>query len=757
MKKKLRSLYAESIRSQALRDMMIRDTVLNECESSHVSTENDVISKIPYCPSGFGENSETVSVTAENPNYWMRTRNGEKEKSLQERQNPFLIPEAGFSLNGKRNQISSSHLLFDFSSLDKANNRKIKNIIESEQIKNMNDIESDKDLSETSRQIYSSLEVNHFNTSTRKNENTKYFEDSTVTRVNRTERAEEQSRNKPVLFFRNEAKIPKVITAKRRLIKSKNQHTQTMNLLSTAVKKHSGRHASKAAQEIKTKNLKHIPAILRRRNNTAIINEQLNIFDELNSAVEEPQETLVRSKLKENVLFTPGSLITKSNGNSKRLDPAVAANAILNNVGTRDIDVQTCVIASPNLHNDEVRFIKNSCLQMDSKQQSQNVNIGNIFSQNSKRNPSIQKTIMFTKKESRNIGHCSHINNLISGGTTESSNVYLMRKSVPQQHEKSMRNVCIAHRSCQRTSGNCYGSFHCSQSSDGFNESSQQFKDPHVQEESAIYEKVLSRRVQQHPKCGNNHKCHNKDEKVCYVVVDQCKDLSSSPNCAIDNRPTKPENCRTFQHIRCCQQDIGDVGILKGVQNLQILPMEERDSPVSLTNSQCIGNTVLVEEQPIKYLAFENNSKAHRMPIYVQKNVTSADNAKLISPKVNYRVVSRPKESDQEIILVPAREPNNVVYLKQQDLNHSNISYERYSEPKKVVFYRPENQPNTQRVKTSSNLCEIHASNKNIIGIRNTECEGIAINLQKAEDVKQFKRDSVNWEEMPYRLSHGNI
>ncbi|XP_076235704.1 uncharacterized protein LOC143180063 [Calliopsis andreniformis] len=735
VKKGLRSMYAEAFHSQFLRDMIKRGTLLNERENSQSSLQNDIPSESAYCPSDLLIHKET----------------DKEENNSQEPENLFLAPEPGFCLNGKRNKVSKSHLLFDLSLLNGVNRPvEVENTIELEQMKKLSDLESDDDLTD-----FTSLDVNRASTSTCKDDSNTCFEDFIPAYLNNTEKAEKQDRNKHVLFFTNQAEISNDITI-RKLTKNKTQHKQSMHSLNTAAKRYSGKHMLKASNQIKAKNLKHIPAILRRRNNAATINDQVNIFQESTNINDESQEELFHLPPKQNILFSSDLVKRNVDEKLKRLETTAAANAILNDIGTEDIEVQTCVIASPSLRNDEVLFIKN-CPQIDSKQQLQNINANNIFPHNSKKNgnPAVQKTIMFTKKDSRNISHCLHLNSLISDGASESSNICVVRKNHPQQQEKSTRNVCTMHRNCQKTSASYYRPFHCSQNSDNSNHNSQTFKNSNVSQlenvqvrQEPAYEKVLLRKVQQHPKYENNKKCHDKDEKVCYVVLDRCKSFNTS-SCSSDNRPTKMKNPRIQQNRRCCEEDISNVGILKGVQNLQLLPVEEREPQVRFTNSQCIGNTVVLEEQPIKYLAVENDSQAQRIPIYVQDNrhVATVDNVEVINPNVNYHVVSCPKESDQKIILVPAREQNNVVYLKQQDLKHSNISYEKCPHPKKVVLYRQGCSSNTQCVENSSNLCEIHVPKQNLIEIRNDKCEDVAINLQKADD-------SINWKKQRYRSSH---
>lgn len=750
VKKKLRSIYAESFRNQFLRDMIKRNTILNSCETPSLSPENELPSETGYHrPSNYGTDAGILPVAKENPGRQDRCRTSEEENNSQG-PSTLLLVERSFSLNGKWNQIPTPHLLFDLSLLQGPSIcTGLETIAESEQSKRATENKSDNGLTRLNQYLPSSLEVNHSAMSMSKSSSPKYFENPVPMHQNRSERMKKAS--KTVLFLPNEAKPSSDFTAKKHLIKRRNQRTQTMHSLNSAARRDSGKHAFKASQQVKAKNQKHIPAILRRCSS----NNPVNLFSETMDSIEEPREMFLHSTLKQNNLFDPGPLITELNRTSKVLGRSASANASFDASSVSDLDVQTCVLASPSLRKDDARFIRNPYSQVESKQRLQTIN--DILPTNKQRaDPPVPKTIMFTRKDSRNIGHCLHVNNLISDGAAGNPNVCLKRKSL-QQQEKSTKDICAAHRNCQRVSGNCYRSFHCSQSTDTSNYSSQEFKEPSVtQEEPVVCEKVLLRRMQQHQKCEGSQKCHE-DQRFCYVLVDQRQDSSSSSNYAIDNRPCTVEDPRQLQNGRCCREDVGDVGILNGVQNLQILPMEERDSRMSFTSSQCIGSTMMLEEPPIKYLAFEKDSKTHKVPIYVQNSepVAPVDNVEVINPKMNYRVVSRPQEPAQNIILVPTREQNKVVYVQQQNLSHD-MPYEGCAHRRKMVLCRQDCQPSVRCVKDSPNVCGLHVPKQSVLGIRSTECEGIPANLQQPDNMKHLQRANVNWGELRYRPTHGN-
>ncbi|XP_076683602.1 uncharacterized protein LOC143376808 isoform X2 [Andrena cerasifolii] len=744
VKKKLRSIYAESFQNQFLRDMIKRNTVLNRCETPSLSSENELSSETGYRSSTYRTGAEIPSAVKGNPGRQDRCR-ASKEENNSQGPSTVLLVERGFNLNGKWNQVPTPNLLFDLSLLQGPGIRAgLETVAESKRTKRATENKSDNCLTRTNQYLPSSLEVNHSAMSTSKSSSPKYFENPVPTHQNRTERMKKAS--KTVLFLPNEAELSNDFAVKKHLIKRRNQRTQTMHSLNSAARRDSGKHAFKASQQIKAKCQKHIPAILRRCGS----NNPVNLFTETMDSIEEPREMFLHSALKQNDLFDPGPLITELNRTSKVLERSASANVLFDASSVSDLNVQTCVIASPSLRKDEVRFIRNPYPQVEPKQRLQTIN--DILPTNKQRaEPPVHKTIMFTKKDSRNIGHCLRVNNLISDGTA--SNVCLKRKSLPQ--EKSTKDICTAHRNCQRVSANCYRSFHCSQSTDTSNYSSQEFKEPGVaQEEPVICEKVLLRRMQQHKQCESSQKSHEKDQRFCYVLVDQRQDSSSSSN-YIDNRPCTVEDPRQLQNGRCCREDVGEIGILNGVQNLKILPMEERESGMSFTSSQCIGSTVMLEEPPIKYLAFEKDSKTHKLPIYVQNSepVAPVDNVEVINPNMNYRVVSRPQEPAQKIILVPTSEQNKVVYVQQQNLGHD-APYEGCGHRRQMVLCRQDCQPSVRCVQDSPNVCGLHVPKQSVLGISSAECEGIATNLQQADNMKHLQRANVNWGELRYRPTH---
>ena len=748
VKKKLRSIYAESFRNQFLRDMIKRNTTLNRFETPSHSPESKLASETGHRPSTCGTDAGILSAAKENSGRQDRCGTSEEENNSQG-PSTLLLVERSFNLNGKWNQVPTPHLLFDLSLLHGPSIcTGLETMAESEEAKRVTENKSDKGLTRASQYLPSSLEVNHSAMSMSKSSSPRYFENPV--HQNRTERMNKAS--KTVLFLPNEAESSSDFVVKKHLIKRRNQRTQTMHSLNSAARRDSGKHAFKASQQVKAKSQKHIPAILRRCSS----NNRVNLFAETMDSIEEPRGMFLHSALKQNDLFDPGPLITELNRTSKALERSASANALFDASSLSDLDVRTCVIASPSLRKDDVRFVRNPCSQAEPKQRQQTIN--DILPSNKQRaDPPVHKTVMFTRKDSRNIGHCLHVNSLISDGSAGNPKACLKRKILPQQQEKSTKDVCTLHRNCQRVSANCYRSFRCSQSTDTSNYSSQDFKEPGIaQEEPVVCDKVLLRRMQQHQKCEGNQKCHEKDQRFCYVLVDQRQDPSSS-NYAIDNRPCAVEEPRQLQNGRCCREDVGDVAILNGVQNLQLLPMEERDSRMSFTNSQCIGSTVMLGEPPIKYLAYEKDSKTHKLPIYVQNSepVAPVDNVELINPKMNYRVVSRPQDSAQNIILVPRREQNKVMYVQQQNLSHD-APYEGCGHRRNMVLCRQDCQPSVRCVQDSPNVCGLHVPKQNLLGVRSTECEGIPANLQQPDNMKHLQRANVNWGELRYRPTHGN-
>ncbi|CAK9826880.1 hypothetical protein ANTRET_LOCUS4650 [Anthophora retusa] len=704
VKRKLRNMYAESFRSHFLRDKIKRGTILDNCDTPSTSVENQHPSEIAYCPSGYSQAADLVSATISNAEYRLNQKKSKGKEDL----------ASSFSTDTKRDEIPASNLLFDLSLLN-APDYRVNTIVEPEMTRGMNNITTQVDSTDINTHV--SLEVNNSTSSTYQ-KHIEYYETIPPANLNELKRIKERS--KRVLFVPTEAGLQNNLVDKKHLVRRKNQRTQTVHVLNSGLKRHSGKQGVKVSQQ-----------------ESMYINKG-------------PREMLFEDASKRPVLFTPQSLITESSDSAKRLQTSDTVNTMFGAA-----DVQTCVIASPSTRKDEGSFVKNSRFQSitDTKQ---NVHVNDIFL--TKKNPQMQKTVMFTKKDARNIDHCLHLNNLIADGIVDNPNVCIIRKNVPVQQEKLGKNVCTVHKNCHRVPESSYKALHCSQSSDSFNYgSSQEYKEVsqiqnihQLRQKPMVCEKVLLRRVQQRPKCESNQKCHN-DQNICYVVVDPCKDLNNTRECSNDGVP-QIEKSRTLQDGYFYQEDMADVGILKGVQNLKILPGEERESQVKYTNSQCMENAVVLEEQPIKYLAVENNSKTQKIPIYVQKNkhVPSVDNVGVVNPNVNYHMVSYPRENAQEVIFMPTCEQNRVVYVKQQNLGRSEVSFEKCSPPRKIVLYRPE----VQRVKESSNLCEIYVPKQNVVEIRKNECDAVVTNLQQEDNMKKSRRSGVNWEELHYRPSY---
>ncbi|XP_017752504.1 PREDICTED: uncharacterized protein LOC108545417 [Eufriesea mexicana] len=742
VKKKLRSIYAESFRSQFLRDMIKRGNILNECDTPSTSVENH-LPNTEYCPPKYTQDTDLTSVTLHNPNRHFDHKSNRKDDDLKGRQNSLLIPETNFNLNCKKYGIDTSNFLFDLSLLNTSNAKK-KNILESEITDAARNITSEDDSTEVN--THTSLEVNYSTPSVYSNNSIiKHFETNEIGRM---------KEENPFLFVSRETDFQNEPTDMKHMLKHKNRHGQQIQPLNSESNKYSEKQNSKMLQQYKMKNLKHMPAILRRCNNAVTNNNsRLHLFQEPMHINKEPREMLFDVAPKQNVLFTSQSLKTKLNENSKRLQRSNTISTLFDTGEMKDLNVQTSVMESPNVCDDEVYFTKSSYSQpVESKQQPQNLHVNDIFV--NKKNPPVQKTVMFTKKDSRNIGHCLYLNNLISDGTADNSNVCIIRKNVPSQGEKSKKNTCAVHKNCQRVPVNSHRTFQCSQNCKDSNDGGQEFKKTsasqiqniQMHQKPIVCEKVLVRKVQQQSKCRNNQNCHS-DPHVCYVMVDQCKDFNNMQECHYNNI-SQIEKSRMLQNRRPRQEDIADIGILKGVQNMKILPMEGRESQIKYTDNQCIENTVILEKQPIKYLAYENNSKTQKIPIYMQENkhVASVDNVEIINPNANYRVVSYPQESTQKIIFVPTCEQNEIVYVKQEDLPRSNIAFEECSRPRKVVLYRPE----VQCVKDSPNTCEIHIPKHNVIEIKENDCDTIVTNL-KMDNTKKSRHGVVNWEELHYR------
>lgn len=722
MKQKLRNAYAESFRNQILRDMIKRGDILSNYSTPSTSADNLLPTDAASYPSGSNQNAGSIFTTVDNLDRYVGLKMNKENRST-----PFLIPETNF----KRNEITTSKLLFNLSSLN-AFDAGMKNSSEANMLQKTSNISNKDDSINVSS--HTSLEVNLPTTSINTNSNiVKYFE------TNEFERIKEKS--KPALFVQTEAESENSYSHK----KYRSRRTQTVRVLNNGLEKDAEKQNLKILQQIKMKNLKHIPIILRRCNNVVTNNNnQLNLFQESMHINKEPQEMLFNAASRQNVLFTSQSL-TESNENSQRLQRSTTVNTLFD---TSDMEnLQTCVMGSPSLHNDEIYFVKNFSQPKQNQTQSQNLHTNGILA--NKKNPSIQKTVMFTKKDSRNVGRCLYLNNVITDETTDNSNICIIRKNVSSQHEK-LKNNCTTHKNCQEIPEN-YKTYQCSQNFDNSDYSNQEFKEISIpqHQKSQICEKMLVKRIEQHPKCENNKKCYN-DQHICYVMIDQCKDSNNMQECSHDTIH-QIEKSRLQNSSQEFNQD--DV-ILKGVQNLNILPIKKRKSRMKITNSQCIKNAVVVEEQPIKYLAFENDSKAQKVPIYLQssKHVASVDNIEVIDPNVNYHMVSCPQKSMQKIIFVPTCEQNKVVYIKQQNLPHSNIAFEECSHPKKLVWYRPE----IECAKDSSNVCEVHVPKQNVMEIRKIDNDTIITNLQQVDNVK-MTQGGANWEELHCQSNHGNI
>lgn len=689
----MRSTYAESFRSQYLTDTIKRGTVLNE---TIASSGKDNPSDVEYCPLDYIRDTDFAFEKSE------RQSHHRKRENLPESENIFVIPDKHFDLDSRKND-TPPNLLFDLSLLYQSSSG-VENVVP-QSLNETNNLKSN--LTDIT---INNPEGNYCTTDSK-------FKSSM--HVNKMERLKD--RKESVLFIPKEAQLPNDLIIKKYL-KRKNQRVQTQ-LAKHGAKKHPGRGNLKASHQVK--NLKHIPAILRRCNNAANNNNRLNLFDPSMHINKKPQEMLLDPK--QSALFSPESLDRESN----RKEPETT--------GTFDpAEAQTCVMASPSLLKDEVRF--------KSFQQPQKLRTNEIFLGKRNINPSVQKTIMFTKKDSRNIGHCLYLNNLITDRNADNSNVCVMRRSVSVDQEKSMKNPCPTRRNCQqchRCSEGSDGSYYCSQESNA-----SQIQNAEVRQKPVVCEKVLLRRVQQHH--HSSQKCHN-DQHVCYVVMDP----NSVQECSSDNVSCQKEKHRTVHPRYYCQDDVSDIGILKGVQNLQILPVEERELQTNFTGNQCTGrNAVVIEEQPIKYLAVENNSRAEKIPIYVQSNkrVTSVDNVEVVNSNVGYRVVACPQESAQKVILLPTCEQSKAVYSKQENLP----SYDESPLARKVILCRPEFQSNLWYVKDPSNVCEVHVPKQNPIEVRNTECDAVVNNLQ-GDKVQLSRRSTVNWDDLHYRSNHGTV
>ncbi|XP_053989173.1 uncharacterized protein LOC128881832 isoform X1 [Hylaeus volcanicus] len=611
MKKKLRSKYAESFHNQ-LQGMMRRDMTLKGSENALSSlAEYNLPPKI-HPPT---KDSDFLPLNIGIPECQVRlARNDEKDSN----QNTFLLPMTrNFNSDDKRNKPPTPNLLFGLPMLDTfAEPKRFQHQLASDSLKIRNkEFESD---GEVSDRIHTSTEVN---LSSKRATNVKYFE-------NRVEKG----KGKSVLFLPSET--TEDLVNQSHLIKRKNQRTQTVDV---ETKGQSRKQNLKTLQQGKAKNLKHIPAILRRCKNGIANNNRVNIFEKPMCFNKQPREL--------SVIFTPQSLSATSSENSKVLDPPSIVSTLFNNPDKKSVYSEA---------------FRTSC-SLDTKQQSQD----STFLRKPKANTH-PKTVMFTRKDSDNPDQYLRLENFIPDHSS--------KRTIHRQPEKSMRSTCAAHRNCQRIPTEHYQQLRCSQNYDESGYVDQKFKQMEspqmqtvqMQREPVVCEKLLLRRVQ---RCGNGQQCREKDQRVCYVVMDQ----------------PQAEKSRVLQNGHCCQEDMPDVGILRGVQNLQILPV----APADLAKKQCMGNTVLVEEQPVKYLAIDGDSKVQKMPIYRQASdqVASIDAVDVANPTVNYRVVSCPRDTSQKVILIPACEQDNLVYVKDQ--SQLNANYDLCSHPRQEILYQP--------------------------------------------------------------------
>ncbi|XP_078042536.1 uncharacterized protein LOC144472941 [Augochlora pura] len=499
--------------------------------------------------------------------------------------------------------------------------------------------------------------------------------------------------NKQLILPQSVVEILKESINKRYFIKSKNQRTQTTDLLNNRTKRHPGKSNVKAAQQVNAKNLKHIPAILRRCNKTNISHSSV--------------ERLYKIPSNPNVSSIPLDLIPETSKNS---------DGYASSSDTDTINVPTCVIASPSLRKD-----REKPPDSDDDQRS---HVNNFFSKKNKSKPTIQRTVMFTKKDSRR--KRPEINDPMPERPADSFTVNRVRQEVPQQLEKKCEN-------CQRATMNSYRSFVCSDNSNDSNYYSQELKEVsipqvrpvQVQQEPVVCEKLFVRKLPQHP--------------VCFVAADPGK---------------QAQDCAKVEKVYC-RNDNTDVRIVQGFQNLKLLPIEGQKSKFK---NQRVSNTVVVEEPPIKYLAFDNDSKTQRVPIYVQSKqlpqFTAVNNADIVNPKVNYRLVSYP-DPTQKILLVPSHEEDKFVYVEEKDLNRPGVSYERVTQPRKMFLCQnilPDTQSDVQCLESMPNAREVHISKQDLTEIAEAGYEAVAgLQMNRGESV----RGSVgNWEEVRHRPSH---
>nr|XP_033336681.1 uncharacterized protein LOC117226461 isoform X1 [Megalopta genalis] len=704
VKMKLRSIYAKSFQSRYSRDMLKYGSALNERSTMpSFDYSNPILAEAVYSSSGFGESANPGVANRRPTNYRCpsaplpspllgprvtsggssATSNGKevrrpysnlietfvdtsgaqnvkrrttKPNDSQANQDPLLLtPRA----REKRKQASSSRFLFDTSMLS-SNSSANKVGDEREREARSADSESVANRTSLEANCPPSFEDNH-----------KSVDDFIASRM-----------SKQSIFARSMMEMLKESISKRCFVKRKNQRTQTTNLSNNRTRKHPGKSNAKATQQVNAKNLKHVPAILRRCNKTDIFQPQTGRLFEVPS----------------NPDVSSASPCLKSE-TSKNSDGTASST------DTNAISVQACVAPSPSLREDHGRNLK-----PDGDQQS---HVNDFFLKKCKSKPAIQKTVMFTKKDSRS--KRLQINGPMPDRPVE----------VLQQLEKC--------ENCQRAAMNSYRSFVCSDNSNDSNYCSQEFKEVgipqvrpvQVQREPVVCEKLFVRKLPQNP--------------VCFVAADPGKQTQA---------------CAKIEKVYR-RNDNSDVRIVQGFQNLQLLPMEDQKAKY---NGQRVGDTVLFEEPPIKYLAFDNDSETQRIPIYVRSKrrpqFTAVDHADIVNSKVNYRLVSCP-EPTQKILLVPSHEDDNLVYVEEKDLNRPGVSHERVTQPRKMCFCQnivSEAQPAVQCPESTSNARELLIAKQDLTGIANTGYEAV-VALQTNRG-KNLRKSIGNWEELRHRPSH---
>ncbi|XP_076276222.1 uncharacterized protein LOC143207071 [Lasioglossum baleicum] len=669
VKKKLRGAYAASYHSQFLKDMIKRGQILNECVTPSCLGTNPVIPEAVYSTSGYGESPDLIAATVvtKDPHDVYK----KPMKQVDSQANQYSIVPSNAIHREKRKEVPSPNLLFGVSLLGQ---------------RRIDKVESEHHARSGDSYFFGRVPDDAPLEGCRE----KSLDNEVVARI---DKSDTQSDRKALLFSRSVTEMLREPTNKKHLVKRKNQRTQTTNSLNNRIKRHQAKGNAKATHQMNAKNLKHVPAILRRCN-------KISLFDS-------PTEKTIE-KPNPNVSFTPLHFELE---NSRE---AVCSS------DTSILNVQTCVVASPSLRKD---------LGKNSEWDPEPSGVNNVFQKRIRKIPMIQKTLIFTKKDSRN--KCPHLNDLVAERPVD-SNICLVRQEAPQQQEKC--------GDFQRAASNCYQSFYCSDNSVDSNYCSQELKEVsvpqvrplQVQQEPVACEELFVGKLQ-HP--GKNH-------TVCFVAVDRGKEL----NGVQDYGKVLPE--KVYR-----QDNAANVGILKGVQNLNILPMEDQRAKCA---TQYMADTVVLEEQPVKYLAFDDDSEAQRIPIYVQSKqrpqFTSVDNPDA-NLKVNYRLVSCPPEPTQKILLLPSHEQNKVVYVKEKSMNRPAVTYERVDQPRKMFYYRPRSQSDLQ-CEQNSNICEVRVSKQNLVEIvEDAEYKNIS-GLQHAELGTNMRKSYSNWEEVHHRPSH---